>query len=328
MRRRDFIAGLGAAAWPVATWAQQREPLRRVGVLAAYSETDAEGQARIRASLKSLTDLGWVEGHNIRLDVRWAGADVAQQRRYARELVALAPDVILVNGTTATQALREATQTIPIVFVNIFDPVATGVVSNLARPEANLTGFTAFEGVLSGKWLSILKAIVPQLTRVRALFNPDTAPFAPFYLRAGQQAAEQFAVKFEAASVRSRSEIDVAISSLAGGGAGGLMVLPDISNVANSATIVELAARHRVPTIYYDRFFVKDGGLISYGPIEMLQYEYGATYLDRILRGSTPRDLPVQFVTKFESNINLKTAKALGLTIPETLLATADEVIQ
>jgi putative tryptophan/tyrosine transport system substrate-binding protein len=329
MRRREFIAGLGsAAALPLTAHAQQTDRMRRVGVLAAYAEADPEGQARIRASFRGLTDLGWVEGRNVRFDVRWAGADVLQQRRYARELVALAPDVILVNGTTATQALRDATQTIPIVFVNIFDPVATGVVSNLARPEANLTGFTAFEGALGGKWLSLIKVIVPQLAHVAALFNPDTAPFAPFYLQAAQYATDRVSVKFAAAGVRSGAEIETAIAVLASGDAGGLMVLPDIFNVANSATIIELAARYRVPTIYYDRFFVADGGLISYGPIERLQYDYGATYVDRILRGSRPSDLPVQFVTKFESVINLKTAKVLGVSIPETLLATADAVIE
>jgi putative tryptophan/tyrosine transport system substrate-binding protein len=255
-----------------------------VGVLAAYAEADPEGQARFQASFRGLVDLGWAEGRNVHFDVRWAGEDLIQQRRYARELVALAPDVILVNGTTATQALRDATQTIPIVFVNIFDPVATGVVSNLARPEANLTGFTAFEGALSGKWLSLLKVIVPQLARVATLFNPDTAPFAPFYLQAGQDAADRIAVKFVAAGVRSGAEIETPISALARGDAGGLMVLPDIFNVANSATIIKLAARYRVPAIYYDRFFAADGGLMSYGPVERLQYDYGATRCRRILR--------------------------------------------
>jgi putative tryptophan/tyrosine transport system substrate-binding protein len=329
MRRRKFIAGLaGAVAWPVMARAQQGERLRRVGVLAAYAETDPEGQARFQVSFRALVDLGWVEGRNVRYDVRWAGTDVGQQRRYARELVTLTPDVILVNGTTATQALRDTTQTMPIVFVNIFDPVATGIVSSLSAPEGNLTGFTAFEGSMSGKWLGLLKMVVPRLARVAALSNPDTAPFAPLYLQAGQAAAERVAVKFTAAEVRSGEEIEAAIAALTSGGIGGLMILPDIFNVANSATIIESAARHRVPTIYYDRFFVADGGLISYGPIERLQYEYGATYVDRILRGSRPRDLPVQFVTKFESVINLKTARALGVSIPETLLATADNVIE
>jgi putative tryptophan/tyrosine transport system substrate-binding protein len=329
MRRREFVAGLaGAAALPAMALAQQGERVRRIGVLAAYTEADPEGQARIRTSLQGLTDLGWVEGRNVRLDARWAGADVAQQRRYAHELVALTPDVILVNGTTATQALRDATQTIPIVFVNVFDPVATGIVSNLAKPDANLTGFSAFEGSLGGKWLSLLKDMVPRLAHVEALFNPDTSPSSPFFSQAALHATDRVAVKFAAAGVRSGAGIEPVIAALARGDVGGLMVFPDIFNVANSATIIELAARYGVPTIYYDRFFVADGGLVSYGPIERLQYGYGATYVDRILRGSKPSDLPVQFVTKFEFVINLNTAKALGLTIPETLLATADEVIQ
>jgi putative ABC transport system substrate-binding protein len=329
MKRREVIAGIGGAvAWPLSARGQQGERVRRVGVLAAYAETDPEGQARFQLSFRALVDLGWVEGRNVRYEVRWAGTDIGRQRRYARELVTLAPDIILVNGTTATQALRDSTQTIPIVFVNIFDPVATGIVSSLSAPEGNLTGFTAFEGLMSGKWLSLLKAVVPRLARVAALFNPDTAPFAPFYLQAGQAAAESVAVKFAAAGVRNEEEIEAAIAALANGEIGGLMILPDISHVANSAFIVERAARYRVPAIYYDRFFVADGGLLSYGPIERLQYEYGATYVDRILRGSKPRDLPVQFVTKFESVINLKTARALGVSIPETLLATADNVIE
>jgi putative ABC transport system substrate-binding protein len=329
MRRREFIAGLGgAAAWPVVARAQQGERVRRVGVLAAYAEADPEGLTRFQASFRTLVDLGWAEGRNVRFDVRWAGADIARQRWYAHELVALGPDVILVNGTTATQALHDATQTIPIVFVNIFDPVATGIVSNLAKPEANLTGFTAFESSLSGKWLSVLKAVVPNLDQVAALFNPDTAPFAPLYLQAGQKAAESLAIKFAPAGLRSQTEIEPTFATLANGGATGLMILPDIFNVANSAIIIESAAHHKLPAIYYDRFFVKDGGLISYGPIERLQYEFGANYVDRILRGSNPRDLPVQFVTKFESLINVGTAGALGISVPETLLATADEVIE
>jgi putative tryptophan/tyrosine transport system substrate-binding protein len=218
MRRREFIAGLGgAAAWPLSAYGQQSERVRRVGVLAAYAEADPEGQARFQASFRGLVDLGWIEGRNLRFDLRWAGPDVGQQSRYARELVALSPDVILVNGTTATQALRDATQTIPIVFVNIFDPVATGIVSNLALPEASLTGFTAFESSPSGKLLSVLKAVVPSLDRVAALFNPDTAPFARFYLQAGQKAGESLAIKFAATAVRSQPEIDAAIAALAKG---------------------------------------------------------------------------------------------------------------
>ena len=277
--------------------------------------------------MRRLSELGWVEGRNVHFDVRWAG-DVARQREYARELVALSPDVILVNGTVATQAVRDATRTIPVVFVNLSDPVATGVVSNLARPEANLTGFSAFEYSLGGRWLSLLKEMVPPLSRVAALFNPNTAPFAPFYLRAIRDATDAAVVKFAPAGVSSATEIEVAMAALAGSDVGGMVVVPDVFNNANSATIIEIAARYRVPTIYYDRVFVADGGLISYGPNLRLQYVDGANYVDRILRGAKPGDLPVQVPTKFDLVMNLKTAKALGLTIPPNLLAIADEVIE
>jgi putative tryptophan/tyrosine transport system substrate-binding protein len=301
--------------------------MRRVGVLASYLENDAEGQARIGASLRRLGELGWVEGRNVHFDVRW-GIDVARQREYARELAALAPDVILVIGTTAVQAVRDATRTIPVVFANLSDPVATGVVSNLARPEANLTGFLAFEYSIGGRWLSLLKEMVPQLSRVAALFNPNTAPFAPFYLRAIRDASDAAVVKFAPAGVPSATGIEVAMAALAGSDVGGMVVVPDVFNNANSAKIIEIAARYRVPTMYYDRFFVADGGLISYGPNQRLQYVYGANYVDRILRGAKPGDLPVQVPTKFDLVMNLKTAKALGLTIPPNLLAIADEVIE
>jgi putative ABC transport system substrate-binding protein len=329
MKRREFIAGLGSAAvWPVVGRAQQGDRVRRVGVLLSFLENDAEAQAALGDSLRRLGELGWVEGRNVHFDVRWGGIDVGRQREYARELTALAPDVILVNGTIATQAVRDATRMIPVVFVNLSDPVATGVVSNLARPEANLTGFSAFEYSLGGRWLSLLKEMVPQLSRVAALFNPNTAPFAPFYLRAIRDATDAAVVKFTPAGVSSATGIEVAMAALAGSDVGGMVVVPDVFNNANSAKIIEIAARYRVPTIYYDHFFVADGGLISDGPDQRLQYVYGADYVDRILRGAKPGDLPVQLPTKFHLAVNLKSAKALGITIPEALLATADEVIQ
>jgi putative ABC transport system substrate-binding protein len=328
MRRREFIAGLGSAAGcPAVLRAQQGDRVRTVGVLVSLPENDAEGQAAIGESLRRLGELGWVEGRNVHFDVRWAG-DVARQRDYARELAALAPDVILVNGTAATLAVRDATRTIPVVFVNLSDPVATGVVSNLARPEANLTGFSAFEYSLGGRWLSLLKEMVPQLSRVAALFNPNTAPFAPFYLRAIRDATDAAVVKFAPAGVLSATGIEVAMAALASSDVGGMVVVPDVFNNANSANIIETAARYRVPTIYYDRFFVADGGLISYGSNQRLQYVYGANYVDRILRGAKPGDLPVQVPTKFELVMNLKSAKALGIDVPASLLAVADEVIE
>jgi putative ABC transport system substrate-binding protein len=330
MKRRTFIAGLGsAAAWPVVAQAQQGERVRRVGVLiSGYTEADPEAQARFAAFAQGLANLGWVEGRNLRLDVRWAGGlDVAHRQSAARELVMFAPDVILVQGTPATQALRDATRTIPIVFVNLADPVDTGIVSNLARPEANVTGFMIYEPSMAGKWLSLLKDMAPRLARVALLFNPDTAPYAS-YVRASLEAGERLALKIAAAGVRDAAEIEGAVAAMAGSDDGGLLVLPDVFNVANSATTTALAAKYRVPAIYSSRQHVATGGLMAYGADQPHQFRDGATYVDRILRGTKPADLPVEGPTKFHLVINLKTAKALGLTIPETLLATADEVIQ
>jgi putative ABC transport system substrate-binding protein len=327
--RREFVSLLGgAAAWPLAARAQQDGRVRRVGMLMAYVEDDAEGQARFHALRQGLADLGWVEGRNVRFDVRWAGADVTHQRNRAHELVAPAPEVILASNTTTTQALRDATRTIPIVFVSLSDAIATGVVSNLARPEANITGFLQYEYSLAGKWLSLLKDLAPQLARVALLFNPDTAPFAPLYLQAAQDAGQRLGLKITAAGVRDVTGIEPAIAAMAGADGGGLLVLPDVFNVLNRTTMIALAASHRVPTIFPQRFNVLDGGLISYGPNGMLQFRDAATYVDRILRGAKVSELPVQFPTKFELVINLKTAKALGLTLSRDILFIADEVIE
>jgi putative ABC transport system substrate-binding protein len=302
--------------------------VRRIGVLMGYAEADQEGQARFQAFRQGLADLGWIEGRNLRIDARWAGVDVARHRSHARELVALAPDAILAANTPTTQALRDATRTIPIVFVTLSDPVATGVVSNMARPEANVTGFMSYEYSMAGKWLSLLKDMAPRLTRVALLFHPDTAPFAPLYVRAAQDAGERAAVKITADGVRDTAAIEPAIAAMAGSDDGGLLVLPDLFNTSNSATTVALAAKYRVPAIYFTRFFVVDGGLMSYGTDLRLQYRDGATYVDRILRGAKPGELPVQFATKFELAINLKTAKALGLDVSQQLQSLADEVIE
>jgi ABC-type uncharacterized transport system substrate-binding protein len=326
VNRRTVISLLGGAAvLPLAARAQQGDRQRRVGVLMPNAESDSEGQARIRAFRQGLADLGWVEGRNLRLDVRWASVDVARQQSHARELVTLRPEVILVNSTPATKALRDATRTIPIVFVSLSDPVASGVVSNLARPEANVTGFMPFEPSLASKWLSLLKDIAPQLARVAPLFNPGTAPFGPF-VRVAQEAGEGLALNISPAPVHDVAAIEPAVAAMAGGG--GLAVLPDSFNVENRRTIIALAAKYRVPAIYAARFFAVDGGLMSYGTDSVLQFRDGATYVDRILRGAKVSDLPVQFATKFELVINLKTVKALGLTVPDTLLARADEVIE
>jgi len=300
----------------------------RVGVLIGRVDTDIEGQAWIQVLRQGLADLGWVEGRNLRLDVRWLGGDVALQRSHAQELVALAPDLILATNTTSTQALRDATRTIPIVFVGLSDPIATGVVSNLARPEANVTGFMSFEYSLAGKWLSLLKDMAPRLGRVVLLFNPDPAPFFPFYLRAAEDAGERLGLKITAAGVRDAAAIEPAIAAQAGSDGGGLVVLPDVFNALNRATTIALAAKYRVPAIYPQRFYAADGGLMSYGPDQRRQFRDGATYVDRILRGAKPSDLPVEFATKFELVINLKTAKALGLDVSTQLQILADEVIE
>jgi putative tryptophan/tyrosine transport system substrate-binding protein len=329
MRRREFIAGLGsAAAWPVAARAQPDGRLRRIGVLIASSETDQEAQARLQAFRQSLVDLGWAEGRDIRIDVRWAGPDVARQQTYARELVTASPDVLLTNATTSTQALREATRAIPIVFVTLFDPIRSGVVSNLARPDANVTGFTQYEPSMAGKWLSLLKEVVPRLARVAVFFNPKTLPFGPAYVRVVQEAGEKLGVKVGAGTVDDAAGIEAMVAAIANSDDGGVLALPDNFAADNVATLIRLEEKYRVPVIFFRRDFPARGGLMSYATDQRTQYRDAATYVDRIFRGTKLADLPVQFATKFELSINLKAARFLGLTIPETLLATADEVIQ
>ena len=332
---RDFsrrgVIGLvgGAAAWPLGARAQQPERVRRVGVLMPFVEADQEAQARLQAFRQGLADFGWVKGRNLRNDERWAGPDVVDQRSSARDLVATVPDVIVVNGTAATLALRDATRTIPIVFAAVSDPVVAGIVANLARPEGNVTGFMLFENSLAGKWLSLLKDVAPRLARVALLFNVDTAAaFAPFYVRAAQEAGERLGLKIVAVGVRDATAIEPAIAAMADSGDGGLLVLPDAFNVVNRSTTIALAAKHRVPAIYFTGAFAKDGGFISYGADAKIQYRDCATYVDRILRGAKPSELPVQFPTKFELVINLKVAKALGLDVPMSVLGRADEVIE
>ena len=329
-KRREFITLLGGAAvaWPLAARAQQDGRVRRVGVLTTYTETDWAAQARLQSFRQGLTDLAWIDGRNVQIDVRWAGTDAARQQSDARELVAAMPDVILVTNTPATQALRNTTRTIPIVFVGVSDPVASGLLLHLARPEANITGFTAFENSMGGKWLSLLKDISPGLARVALLFNPNTAPYSQLYVPTARDVGERLAIKVTPAHFRDTSGIEPAIAAMAGSGGGGLLVLPDISNTLNSATTTALAAKYRVPAIYYNRFFVADGGLMSYGADQARQFRDSATYVDRILRGTKPADLSVQFATKFELVINLKTAKALGLDVSQQLQVLADEVIE
>jgi putative ABC transport system substrate-binding protein len=324
MKRREFIAGLGsAAAWPLAARAQQTDRVRRIGVLMSGDENDPWWKARISAFTQALADLGWTDGRNVRMDLRWGG-DINRIRALAQELVGLQPDIILTDTTPATVALQRETQTIPIVFAVVSDPVANGIVARLDRPDGNITGFGTTEALLGGKLLELLSEIAPSRKRVAIMFNPDTAPAMP----ALERAARSLKVEPIIAPVHSDVEIETAIIALGPEPGGGLVVPPDVFMTAHRASIISAAARNNVPAVYAASEFARDGGLLSYGPERVDNFRRAATYVDRILRGEKPGDLPVQFPTKFEMVINLKTAKALGLTIPETLLATADEVIQ
>jgi putative ABC transport system substrate-binding protein len=265
---------------------------------------------------------------NIRFDFRWGAGDVERYRTYAAELVGLAPDLVLATNTPTTQALKKETSTIPIVFVSLSDPVGSGIISNLGRPEANVTGFTNYEYSLAGKWLGLLRDVAPRVTRAAIMFNPNTAPFGPIYVRSAEDAARSLGVRIIAAGVQSDPEIERAIGALAKGGDGGLIVLPDSFMTTHRELIIELASRHRVPAIYSAGFFPTAGGLMSYGPDFVDQYRSAASYVDRILRGAKVADLPVQVPTKFNLVVNLKAAKALGLAISQPFLLTADEVIE
>ena len=328
MKRREFItlAGAAAAVWPLAARAQQGERMRRIGVLLPAAADDSRLQAWVGAFLQELALLGWTIGRNVRIDTRWAGAN-ADIRRYAAELVALAPDVILAQGASAVGPLLQATRTVPIVVPVVVDPVSAGFVDSLARPGGNATGFMSFEFSLGGKWLELLKQIAPSVTRVAVLQDP-TLPAGLGQLGAIQTAAPSFGVELRPVDVRDAGEIERAVAAFARSSNGGLIVTASgLANVHRDL-IIALAARHRLPAVYYERFFVAAGGLVSYGPDYVDQYRRAAGYVDRILKGEKPADLPVQAPTKYELVINLKTAKALGLEVPPTLLARADEVIE
>jgi putative tryptophan/tyrosine transport system substrate-binding protein len=328
IKRREFIAGLGsAAAWPVVARAQQGDRVRRIGVLLPATADDAVFQARVGAFLQGLALLGWTIGRNVRIDIRWATLNAAEIRRHAEELAALAPDVILANGASAVGPLLQVTRTVPIVFPLITDPVAAGFVDSLARPGGNATGFMSFEYSQSGKWLEVLKQIAPSVTRVAvlrdAVLGSGTSQFAVI-----QAAAPSLRVEVNPVNMRDAGEIERAVAAFARSPNGGLIVTSGGSALVHRNLISALAARHKLPAVYSERIFVAAGGLISYGADYVNQYRQAAGYVDRILKGEKPADLPVQAPTKYETVINLTTAKALGLTIPETLLATADEVIQ
>jgi putative tryptophan/tyrosine transport system substrate-binding protein len=330
MRRREFIAGLGAAsAWPVAARAQQGDRMRRVGVLMQDDETDPEAKARLSAFTQGIAALGWTDGRNLRMDVRWGAGNVDRMRMFAKELVGLQPDVILVSSTPATAALQRETRTIPIVFVVVSYPVGSGFVAGLPRPGGNITGFISYEASLAGKWLQLLTEIAPGVKRAAAIFNPDTAPVnRSYYLPSFEQTARSLKVEPITALVHSDAEIAAAITSLGREPGGGLVVMPDSFMVVHRASTISLAAQNNLPAVYWHSVYARDGGLLAYGSDFGDLFRRAAAYVDRILRGENPADLPVQVPTKFEMALNANTARALGLTIPETLLATADEVIQ
>jgi putative ABC transport system substrate-binding protein len=327
MKRRAFIRLLGgAAAWPLAARAQQTEQMRRIGVLLPSDQNNPAVQARIAALVQELQQLGWT-GRNVRIDIHWAGADAEKIRKHAAELAALAPDVILANGSVVVAPLLQATRTVPIVFVVVPDPVGAGFVDSLARPGGNATGFVQFEYGFSGKWLELLKEIAPRVTRA-AVLRDAAIPAGTGQFGAIQSVAPSVGVEVSPINIRDSGEIERAVAAFARSANGGLIVTGSALAQLHRNLIITLAARHKLPAVYFERFFVTGGGLISYGPDLVDQYRRAAGYVDRILKGEKPADLPVQAPTKYELVINLKTAKALGLDIPTTVLARADEVIE
>jgi putative tryptophan/tyrosine transport system substrate-binding protein len=328
MKRRKFIALLGgAAAWPLAARAQQGERMRRIGVLTMFAERDPETKAWLTAFQDGLQRLGWVQARNISIDYRWADGDLDRLGTYAAELVRMAPDVLFAAATPALEALRQQTHSLPIVFVQVSDPVKLGLVANLARPDGNITGFANFEHAIGGKWLELIRDTAPGAMRVLVIFEPDI-PALLAYVQAIEAAAPTFRVELARAGVRNAAEIERAIDAFAQEPKGALIVVPSALVIAHRDLIVALAARHHLPAIYPYPVFARSGGFISYGVDLADSYRRAASYVDRILKGATPGDLPVQLPTKFELIVNLKTAKALGLTIPEPFLQHADEVIE
>jgi putative tryptophan/tyrosine transport system substrate-binding protein len=325
--RRELLAALGGAAatWPLAARAQQPG---KIAVLSSLPENDPEGHARIAAFQQALEKLGWTEGRNIRFDVRWATPEVETIHRLAKQLVALQPDLIVTQNTPGTAAILQQTRVIPIIFVNIVDPVGSGLVANFLRPGGNVTGFVSLESAIVGKWLELLKEVAPRVARVAVLFNPATAPFAEYYLTPFKAAARSFAVEVIPAPVRDLAALETVIAELADKSNSGLIILPDSFLIAHRAAVTSLAARHRVPAVYPYRHFTEVGGLLSYGNDQLDNYQRAASYADRILKGEKPSELPVQGPVKFEMTINLRTAKALNLEMPPNLVALADEVIE
>jgi putative ABC transport system substrate-binding protein len=332
LHRRVFITLLGgaAAAWPLVARAQQGERVRRIGVLVSSAQDDPETKARFAAFRHGLERLGWSEGRNVRIDYRFAPggiADRAQMLMLAKELLALQPDVVLAQGTPVTAAFQQESRTVPIVFFFVNDPIGSGFISSLARPAGNLTGLMLLEASVAGKWLAMLKEIAPRVTRAALVINPKTSSFA-HYLREAEAMASSLAIELVPNPVENAADIERAIASLAREPNGGLVLPPDGTTVVHRDLIVTLASRFRVPAVYAFRIFVAAGGLMSYGVDYVDQFRQVASYVDRILRGANPAELPVQAPTKYETILNLKTAKALGLTVPPGLLVAADEVIE
>src|SRR6201987_3928273 len=331
LKRREFISLLGgAAAWPVAARAQQADRMRLIGVLMAYAESDSTAQSWLAAFRAALSKMGLTEGRNLRIELRWSAADADRMRTLAKELVDLRPNAIFGVTTPAIGALARETKTIPIVFAAVSDPIGSGFTANLAHPGGNITGFMSNDpaGTLSGKWVQLLKQIAPRTVHVALLFNPATAVPLQYSLPSIQAAAFSFAVQVNAAPVHAKDEIEGVIAAQARDPGGGLIAMPDVFNDVNRELIIALAARYSVPAIYFNRFFSEPGGLISFGEARDEQFRLAAGYIDRILKGEKPADLPLQAPTKFELIINLKTAKALGLQVPLQLQQLADELIE
>jgi putative ABC transport system substrate-binding protein len=327
--RREFITLLGGAtvAWPLAARAQQSERMRRIGVLMNFAADDPSGQTRLLAFVQALAQLGWTDDRYVRIDIRWGAGDPERIRKHAAELVALAPDLILASGGTTLAPLRQVNRTVPTVFTGVGDPVGAGFVDSLARPGGNATGFTAFEWSVSGKWLELLKEIAPGVTRALVVRDPELGSGASQFAVI-QAVAPSLRVEINPVHIRDAPEIERAVAAFARASNGGLIATGGGRVRFHRDLIVKLAARHKLPAVYYDRVYVDSGGLISYGPDFVDQFRRAASYVDRILKGEKPADLPVQVPTKYELVINLKTAKALGLEVPPTLLARADEVIE
>jgi len=329
MNRRGFIALVGgaAAAWPLAAWGQQANRVRSIGALFAVPENNPEGQVWLSAFVQSLASLGWTSGGNVRIETRWTGGDANKVKAYAAELVALKPDIILAAGSVGVSALHKETRAIPIVAAQIVDPVNSGLVASLAHPGGNITGFMNFEDAIGGKWLATLKDVAPGIDRVIVMLNPNNLSHGRLS-RTIETSALSLGIGITAATVRSASEIERVFNEFAPNSQIGMIVLPDTVTVSNANRIIALAAQHRLPAVYAFRYFTAAGGLVSYGSDQADLYRRAAFYVDRILRGTNPADLPVEVPTKFELVINLKTAKAMGLTVPPTVLIRADEVIE